>query len=174
MGINVNNCYIIKEWFFNFNHFSLIIFYHSVWLGIELFGLSVQVCSQLVLFTLARKGYDNHHCHNTHLTRQEMGLECRWHHAQKRWAENLEDFEKDSVEVRPWSWEVEVRPWCWEVGVRPWCWEVGVRPCSWGVDIGPCRQTIEFLPLEHRELSSLPLRRRLGLAGPDQRRWIEI
>ena len=31
--------------FFYFNHFSLIIFYHSVWLGFELFGLRVQVHS---------------------------------------------------------------------------------------------------------------------------------
>ena len=38
-------CYIIKEWFFYFNHFSLIIFYHSVWLGFELFGLRDQVHS---------------------------------------------------------------------------------------------------------------------------------
>ena len=31
--------YIITEWFFlNINHFSLIIFYRSVWLGFELFG----------------------------------------------------------------------------------------------------------------------------------------
>ena len=49
---------------FHFNHFSLIIFYHSVWLGFELFGLRVQVCSQLVQFTLMHKGYNNHHCHN--------------------------------------------------------------------------------------------------------------
>ena len=54
----------VKEWFFYFNHFSLIIFYHSVWLGFELFGLRVQVFSQLVQFTLVCKGYDNHHCHN--------------------------------------------------------------------------------------------------------------
>ena len=27
-----------------------------------------------------------------------MELECGWRHAQKRWAENLEDFEKDSVD----------------------------------------------------------------------------
>ena len=32
------HCYIITEWFFYINHFSLIIFYHSVWLGFELFG----------------------------------------------------------------------------------------------------------------------------------------
>ena len=49
---------------FYFNHFSLIIFYQSVWLGFELFGLRVQVCSQLVQFTLAGKGYDNGDCHN--------------------------------------------------------------------------------------------------------------
>ena len=60
--------------------------------------------------------------------REEMGLECGWRYAQKRWAENLEDFEKDSVEV------------------RLWCWEVGVWPGSWGFEIGPCRQTTEFLP----------------------------
>ena len=46
------------------NHFSFIIFYNSVWLGFELFRLRVQTYSQLVQFTLARKGYDNHNCHN--------------------------------------------------------------------------------------------------------------
>ena len=61
----LKGCYIIKECFlFYFNHTSLIIFYHSVWLGFEIFGLRVQVCCQLVQFTLVRKGYDNHHCHN--------------------------------------------------------------------------------------------------------------
>ena len=50
--------------FFYFNHFSLIIFYPSLGLGFELFGSRVQVCSQLVQFTLASKGYDNHQSHN--------------------------------------------------------------------------------------------------------------
>ena len=50
--------------FFYIKYFSLIIFYHSVWLGFELFGLGVQVHSHWVQFTLAHKGYDNHHCHN--------------------------------------------------------------------------------------------------------------
>ena len=36
--------------FFYINHFSLIIFYHSVWLGFELFGLRVQVHSHWVQF----------------------------------------------------------------------------------------------------------------------------
>ena len=31
------------------------------------------------------------------------------------------------------------------------------------VDIGPWRQTFESLPLEHRELSSLPLRHVVGV-----------
>ena len=49
---------------FYINPFSLIIFYHLVWLGFERFGLSFQVHSQLVQFTLLPKGYDNHGCHN--------------------------------------------------------------------------------------------------------------
>ena len=58
---------------FYFNHFSLIIFYHSVLLGFELFGLRIQVCCQLVQFTLVREGYDNHHCHNKLQTENEAG-----------------------------------------------------------------------------------------------------
>ena len=130
---------------FYFNHFSLIIFYHSVWLGFELFGLGVQVCSQLVLFTLVRKGYDNHHCHDKPQTENEAGVwmtsfpeEIGWEFGRfwKRFSWGL-----------AMCWEVGVRPWCWKVEVRPWCWEVGVQPWCWGFEIGPCRQTIEFLPL---------------------------
>ena len=33
-------------------------------MGFELFGLRALVYSQLVQFTLVRKGYDNHHCNN--------------------------------------------------------------------------------------------------------------
>ena len=64
------SCYIIKKCFFYFNHLSLIIFYHLVWLDLELFGLRVQVCRQLVQFTLAHKGDDNHHCYNKPLHRK--------------------------------------------------------------------------------------------------------
>ena len=60
--------------FFYFNHFSLIIFYHSVWLGFELFGLRVQACCQLEQFTLVRKGYDNGDCHNKPQTGNEAGV----------------------------------------------------------------------------------------------------
>ena len=164
--------------FLNFNHFSLIIFYHSVWLGFELFGLRVQVhsighslrsCAKDMTITIVIIN-----------PRQEMGLECWWHHTLKRWVENLRILKIPSVEVRPWCWEVDVRPWCWEVGVWPWCWEVKGPTMVLKVDIGPCRQTIELLPLGQRiefsaiELSFLPLRRRSSFEGPDQRRWIEI
>ena len=57
-------CYIIKEWFFYFNPFSLIIFYHSVWLGFELFSSWFRCTDIGYSFTLTRKGYDNHNCHN--------------------------------------------------------------------------------------------------------------
>ena len=60
--------------FFYFNHFSLIIFHHSFRLGFEILRLRVQVCSQLVQFTLARRRYDNHHCHNKPQTGNEAGV----------------------------------------------------------------------------------------------------
>ena len=50
------NCYIIKEWFLYINHSSLIIFYHSVWLGFGLFGLKVQVHSHWVQFYAPLQG----------------------------------------------------------------------------------------------------------------------
>ena len=98
--------------------------------------------------------------------RLKMGPECGWCHAQKRCAENLEDFEKDSVEFRPW---------CGEVGVRPCSWGVGVRPCSWGFEIWTMQADnwasaigAENGVLCHRvEFSTV-------VADPDQRRWIEI
>ena len=55
---------VLRNDLFYINHFSLIIFYHSVWLDFELFGLRAQVHGQLVQFTLASKVYDNHHYHN--------------------------------------------------------------------------------------------------------------
>ena len=99
------DCYIIKEFFF-INHFSIIILYHSVWLGFELFGLRVQVYSQFVQFMLDRKGYDNHHCH--YEPQIESELECEWRHARKRWSWEDEDLEKESVEGWHWTMELSV------------------------------------------------------------------
>ena len=51
MKLTTNYCYIIKELFF-----SLIIFYHSVWLGLELFTLRVQVHCHWVQFYARPQG----------------------------------------------------------------------------------------------------------------------
>ena len=102
------SCYIIKEWFFYINHFSLIIFYHSVWSGFELFGLTVQVYSQLVQFyARAQRIWQSPLSQWT--PRQEIGLECGWRHAGKRWSWEFEDFEKESVEG--WHWTIQADSW---------------------------------------------------------------
>ena len=43
------------------NYFSLIAFYHSVWLGFEPFRFASRYIVIRYSFTLMRKGYDNHH-----------------------------------------------------------------------------------------------------------------
>ena len=150
---------MIKECFFflNFNPFSLIIFYHSVWLGFDIFGLRVQGHS--IGYSLRYRAKDITITIVIINPRKKMGPECGWRHAQKRLAENLEDFDKDSVEVQPWCWEIE---------------------------IGPLGQTIEFLPLGQRIEFSTVAAAVIGaenrvlchwgrsFAGPDQRRWHEI
>ena len=103
--------------------FSSIIFYHLVWLGFELFGLRIQVCSQLEQFTLVRKGYDNHHYHNK--PQIEMCLGCGWRHAEKRWAENFEDFEKrfswvPTMVRRSWGPTMVRRSWGPTMVRRSW------------------------------------------------------
>ena len=42
----------------------LIIIYHSVWKGFELFGSLCRCTLIEYSFTLVLKGYDNHNCHN--------------------------------------------------------------------------------------------------------------
>ena len=88
--------------FFYINHFSLIIFNHSVW-------LRAQVHSQLVQFMLALKGYDNHQCYNKPPDRK-WGLECGWHHAWKRWSWEFEDFEKEKLRLDHEGMELSFLP----------------------------------------------------------------
>ena len=109
----------------------MMIFYHSFWLDFELFGLRVQVCSQLVQFTLVRKGYDNHHCHNKPQTENEAGV----------WMTSC-------PEEMGWEFGRFWKRFSW--GPRPRCWEVGVRPGSWNFENGPWKTIVEFLPLGHR------------------------
>ena len=105
LASNIPNClcFIIKEWFFQINPFSLFIFYHSVLQGFELFGLRVQVHSLWVQFTLARKVYDNHHCYY----KLQTGNEARV------WMASC----LDEMVLRIWgfwkrfSWELDLGHW---------------------------------------------------------------
>ena len=150
---------------FYFNHFSLIIFYHSVCLCFERFGLRVQVYCQLVQFTLACKGYDNHHCHNKPQTVNGAGvwmMSCP-----EQMGREFERFWKrfswgPTMVLRSWGPTMVLRSWSPTMEVRNW--------------VGPCRQTIEFLPLGQRmELSAIELSFPslwwwLSFSGPNQRR----
>ena len=158
----MQNCYIIKEWFFYFNHFSLIIFYHSVWLGFELFGLRVQVCSQLVQFTFVHKGYDNHHCHNKPQTGNGLDVDDVM-------------FRRDGLRIWKILKKIQLRS---DHGVEKLGFDHGGEKLKSDHAVEDLRldhvgRQLNLL-LGHRELSSLPLRRRLSFAGPDQQRWIEI
>ena len=82
-----------------------------------------------------------------------MRLECGSSHAKKRWAENLEDFEKDSVEV------------------RPWCWEVGIPPCSWRLTLNHAGRQLSFCHWGI-ELSSLPWSWVVGVSTIEACGWI--
>ena len=100
---------------FCINYFSLIIFCRSVWLGFELFTLRIQVYSQLMQFTLVRKGYDSHRCHNKPQTgkrgwsvddvKEEMVLRI--------WV-----FWKRELRVRTWDWTMESSSWGFSHWVR--------------------------------------------------------
>ena len=105
-----------------------------------------------------------------------MGLECEWRHARKRGSWKFEDFENSQLGVdfgiyrqtdglsdsmaNSWSWgpTMMVRSWVKTMMLRSWSLTMQLK-----VDIGPWRQTIESLPLGHRELSSLPLRHVVGV-----------
>ena len=55
--------------------FFVIISYHLVWLGFELFeSLKFMFIIIGCSFTFARKGYENHHCHNKPPTGNEAGV----------------------------------------------------------------------------------------------------
>ena len=59
------------------------------------------------VFTLARRGCDNHKCHNKN-PRWKIGLGCEWRHARKRWAGNFGDFWKKQL-VEIWTWAKAVQ-----------------------------------------------------------------
>ena len=98
-------CYIIKEWFFYINHFSLIIFYHSVWLGFELFGLRVQVHNHWVQFyARAQRTWQE----INHLTGNEAGV---WMTSYpEEMVLRIWGFWKREVEIGTWRQRVDFLP----------------------------------------------------------------
>ena len=94
------------------------------------------MCSQLVQFTLVRKGYDNHHCHNKPQTengaevwmtscpppKNELRIwkilkkiQLRSHHGVEKlgFDHSVEKLRSDhSVEKLRFDHGVEIRPWC--------------------------------------------------------------
>ena len=123
----------MKEWFFYFIRFSLIIFYCSVWLGFELFGLRVQVCCQLVQFTLTRKGYDNLHCHNKPQTVNGAGV-CMTSCSEEMDWEFIRFWKRFSwgptMVLRSWGPTMVLRSWGPTMVLRSWGPTMVLR--SWG------------------------------------------
>ena len=107
---STNHCYIIKEWFSSYYYFLLIMFYHSIWLGFELFRLKVQVYSQLVQFMFARKGYDTRHCHNK-LPDRKWGWSVDDVIPGRDGPENLRILKKSQLGVEFWPLEMELGIW---------------------------------------------------------------
>ena len=73
--ILLNVCYIITEWFF-FLYKSFFVNYILSFslVGLWTIRLLVQVHRHWVQFTLARRGYDNHKCHNKPQIGNETGV----------------------------------------------------------------------------------------------------
>ena len=107
---------IIKEWFFYINHFSLIIFYHLVWLGFELFRLRVHVHSHWVQFyTRTQRIWQSPFVIINPQTGNGAGVwmtSCPEEMVLRIWG-----FWKEPVEIRPLRWELGIRPL--RVGFRP-------------------------------------------------------
>ena len=140
---------------FFFNDFSLIIFYHSVWLGFELFGLRVQGHSHWVQFTLTRKGYDNRHYHNKPQTGngagvwmtscpEEMGWEFGRFWKRYSWspAMVLRNWGPTMV-LRSRSPTMQLRNWDWMMQADNWVSAIGAEKCHW-VEFSTIAAAVKF------------------------------
>ena len=117
-------CYIITEWFFYINHFSLIMFYHSVWLGFELFGSECR-CTHIEYSS--RSHAEDMTTTNVIIKKKperKWYWEFEWRHTWKRWAENLVILKNKLVEILLWAGPVQLE-----------------------VDCGRCRRQLVCLPL---------------------------
>ena len=99
-------------------------------MGFELFGLRVQVCSQLVQFMLMRKAYDNHHCHNKPQTGNEAGVwmtscpeEMGWEFGRfwKRFSWG------PTMVLRGWGPNMQLRIWDWTMQADNWASALGAE-----------------------------------------------
>ena len=99
-------------------------------MGFEQFGLRVQESCQLVQFTLVRKGYDNHHCHNKPQTGngtgvwlascpEDMGWEFGifWKKIQLKSDHCVEKLEFDHA-VEGWHWTMQADSWVSAIGAE--------------------------------------------------------
>ena len=92
-------------------------------MGFELFRLRAQV--QSITYSLHSRAKDMTITIVIINSRQEIRLECGWHHAQKWWAENLEDFKNHS------SWKLTLDHVGKNLGSLP-PWQRRWVLCHWG------------------------------------------
>ena len=132
-------CYIITEWLFLYKSFFVNYILSFSLVGLWTIRLLVQVHRHWVQFTLVRRGYDNHNCHNKPQRGNETGVwmtssseAMGWEFGyfekhvswvltvgQSSWLSNGDQSSWEStwrisrveVDLRPWRWEVEVWPW---------------------------------------------------------------
>ena len=110
---------------FYFNQFLLIIFYQFNLVG--LWTIPVKSSSALSLGTVLRSRVKDMTITIVIINpRQEMGWSVDDVMPRKDGLRIWKILKKDSVEFRPWYWEVGVRPLCGEVGVPTMVWR------SWG------------------------------------------
>ena len=90
-----------------------------------------------------------------------MGLECKWRHARKQWADNLGILKNSQlgVDFEPCKTVRHFVSAIW--GIENWVLWHGVE--SWELTSGHVRQTFSLCHLRHRELNSLPWSRERGV-----------
>ena len=127
------------EMIFYINHFSLIIFYHSVWLGFELFGLRVQVhCHWVQFYARAQRIWQSPFVIIN--PRKEMGWSVDDVMPRRDGPENLRILKKSQlrVEIGLWRQTVEFLPL--GHGVE----SLGIRPLSRRVEFWPLKDVVRI------------------------------
>ena len=124
MHFSVRKCYVIKEWFFYINHFSLIIFYHLVWWGFEPFGCQSRCIVNWCSLCSREKDMTIPICHNKPQTGNESGV----------WMTSC----PEEMVLRIWGF------WKESVGFWPLKDVVGFWPLKEELGFRPLRHAVEF------------------------------